>query len=231
MPKPSQLVCQHLENISRDALEKYEHIIRRYVVRRQGVYALYRRGKLYYVGLASNLRWRLNAHLKDRHGHSWDRFSIYLTIGDKHLKELESLLLRVVKPKPVGNEQRGKFVSSEDLLRQFRRDIKAYHRAELSVLVGQNDNVETPQKPRDTLRRGVPLEKYVTEPFNIRARFKGKTLRAHVRRDGTIRFRGRIYKSPSAAGGAVCKRSCNGWWFWKYERAPGDWVRLNVLKR
>jgi hypothetical protein len=30
MPKPSQLVCQHLEDISRNALEKYEHIIRRY---------------------------------------------------------------------------------------------------------------------------------------------------------------------------------------------------------
>jgi hypothetical protein len=223
-------VCQHLENISRDALEKYEHIIRRYVVRRQGVYALYRRGKLYYVGLASNLRWRLNAHLKDRHGHSWDRFSIYITIGDKHLKELESLLLRVVKPKPVGNEQKGKFVSSEDLLRQFRRDIKAYQRAELGALVGQNSDVEAPQKPRDALGRGVPLAKYVTEPFNIRARFKGKTVRAHVRRDGTIRFRGRIYKSPSAAGSAVCKRACDGWWFWKYERAPGDWVRLNVLK-
>ncbi|MGA3325781.1 MAG: hypothetical protein ABSF45_15015 [Terriglobia bacterium] len=230
MPKPTQLVCQHLENISRDALEKYEHIIRRYVVRRQGVYALYRRGKLYYVGLASNLRWRLNAHLKDRHGHSWDRFSIYITIGDKHLKELESLLLRVVKPKPVGNEQKGKFVSSEDLLRQFRRDIKAYQRAELGALVGQNSDVEAPQKPRDALGRGVPLAKYVTEPFNIRARFKGKTVRAHVRRDGTIRFRGRIYKSPSAAGSAVCKRACDGWWFWKYERAPGDWVRLNVLK-
>jgi len=46
MPKTPQLVCQHLENISRDALEKYLPIIRRYVVRRQGVYALYRRGKL-----------------------------------------------------------------------------------------------------------------------------------------------------------------------------------------
>lgn len=35
MAKAAQLVCQHLENISRDALEKYLPIIRRYVVRRQ----------------------------------------------------------------------------------------------------------------------------------------------------------------------------------------------------
>jgi hypothetical protein len=61
MRETSQLVCQHLENISRDALAKYQKIIRQYVRHRQGVYALYRRGKLYYVGLAGDLRWRLNA--------------------------------------------------------------------------------------------------------------------------------------------------------------------------
>jgi hypothetical protein len=44
MAKPAQLVCQHLENISREALEKYQKIIRNYVRGRQGVYALCRRG-------------------------------------------------------------------------------------------------------------------------------------------------------------------------------------------
>jgi hypothetical protein len=39
------------------------------------------------------------------------------------------------------------------------------------------------------------------------------------------------YNSPSLAGAAVVKRSCNGWTFWKYERAPGDWVLLDVLRR
>ena len=37
------------------------------------------RGKLNYVGLACDLRWRLNAHLKDRLAPHWDRFSLYLT--------------------------------------------------------------------------------------------------------------------------------------------------------
>lgn len=96
MARRTPLVCQHLENISRHALEQYQDIIRDYVRHRQGVYALYRRGKLYYVGLASNLRSRLAHHLKDRHGDSWDRFSVYLTIGDSHLRELESLILQIV---------------------------------------------------------------------------------------------------------------------------------------
>jgi hypothetical protein len=65
MSKRTPLVCQHIENISRDALEKFQDVIRSYVRHRQGVYALYRRTKLYYVGLAKDLRWRLKAHLND----------------------------------------------------------------------------------------------------------------------------------------------------------------------
>ena len=67
MAKRSSLVCQHLENISRRALERHLDIIRAYVRNREGVYALYRRDKLYYVGLARNLRMRLAHHLRDRH--------------------------------------------------------------------------------------------------------------------------------------------------------------------
>ena len=70
MKRNAQLVCQHLENISREALEEYQDIIRQYVRGRQGIYALFRRGKLYYVGLATNLRTRLTQHLRDRHAGS-----------------------------------------------------------------------------------------------------------------------------------------------------------------
>ena len=88
MSKSEHLVCQHLENISSDALEKYQKMIRQYVRRRSGIYALYRGDRLYYVGLASNLRSRLKGHLRDRHKNLWDRFSVYLTVGDQHMKNL-----------------------------------------------------------------------------------------------------------------------------------------------
>src|SRR3989338_9700904 len=101
------LVCQYLENISRKALEKYQDIVRKYVRGRHGVYALYRKNKLYYVGLASNLRSRLRHHLQDRHAQAWDSFSVYLTIGDQHLRELEALVLRIIDRK--GNRKLGKF--------------------------------------------------------------------------------------------------------------------------
>src|SRR4030043_537653 len=132
MPKRIPLVCQSLENISRDALEKYQHIIRQYVRRRNGIYALFRRGKLHYVGLASNLRARLGHHLRNRHQDSWDRFSVYLTIGDAHLKELEALILRIVKP--AGNKVKGKFAKCEDIRNKFARDVRRHQRDELRSL-------------------------------------------------------------------------------------------------
>jgi hypothetical protein len=38
--KHLSLVSEYLENISRDALENHQNVIRAYVQRRQGVYAL-----------------------------------------------------------------------------------------------------------------------------------------------------------------------------------------------
>ena len=228
MPKRTPLVCQHLENISREALEKYQSIVQRYVRRRQGVYALYRRNKLYYVGLASNLRSRLAHHLRDRHQSSWDRFSVYLTIGDSHLKELESLVLRVVRP--AGNKQKGKFAKSEDMRRRFAKDVRSKMRDELTSLLGKR----VPQEEEAEREEGKQpvLAQYIKGPVKLQARYKRKTIKARVRRDGSISFKSKVYGSPSQAGAAACKRrSCNGWRFWKYERAPGDWVKLNELKK
>jgi hypothetical protein len=223
------LVCQHLENISRDALETYLDVIRAYVRHRQGVYALYRKTKLYYVGLAKDLRWRLNAHLKDHHGQSWDRFSVYLTIGDQHIKELESLVLRIVKPK--GNEVTGKFAKSQDLRRKFARDIRLIQRQELDQLMGRVRKADIEELPLHDGHRAPVMAAYFSVPTRLRAQYKGTTLRAHVRRDGRIRFSKNVYNSPSAAAFAAVKHASDGWHFWKYERAPGDWVRLSELRK
>ena len=230
MKRNAQLVCQHLENISRGALEEYQDLIRQYVRGRQGVYALYRRGKLYYVGLATNLRNRLEHHLRDRHADSWDRFSVYITIGDHHLRELESLILRTVKPS--GNKQKGKFAKSEDLRSRFRRDMRQSFDAEVNGMFEEPRPVrrKTPAPKADG--RAPVLAPYVSKPIPLRAHFKGKIIKAQVRRDGTIRFAGKIYNSPSLAAAAACNRpTCNGWDFWIYERAPGDWVPLDTLRK
>jgi hypothetical protein len=220
-----------LENVSRDVLEEHQAIVREYVRHRQGVYALYRRGKIYYVGLASNLRTRLGHHLKDRHHGSWDRFSVYLTIGDSHMRELESLILRIVKP--PGNKQQGKFAKSEDLRRRFKRDYYAEMRLKLGDLLGKPSRVVA----REIVDSGPDgrkpvLAAYITKPMTIRARNKGKMVRATVAKTGLIRFDEKQFTSPSLAGAHAVKRpTCNGWTFWHYERAPGDWVPLDALRK
>ena len=229
MAKRAQLVSQHLENISSEALEKYQDVIRSYVRGRQGIYALYRRNKLYYVGLASNLRNRLKHHLRDRHKGIWDRFSVYLTIGDSHLKELESLILRTVKPQ--GNTQTGKFVKSENLRSRLARDLRRKQRDEINWLIGRTTSPTAKRSGKKARIKGQPvLARYFNRSTRLLAKYRDKVIKARIRKNGMIRYKDKDYKSPSIAGSAVVKRSCNGWTFWKYERAPGDWVPLDELR-
>ncbi len=231
MTKRTQIVCQHLEYISRDVLEQYQDIIRQYIRGRHGIYALYRKGKLQYVGLASNLRVRLRQHLHDRHKDNWDHFSVYLTIDNRGIKELETLLLRIVSPD--GNKAGGRFVRSENLGLRLKVDIKNWYREHLKLLV------PGPRRKRGkatVANNGVlaasppPLAKYVSAPMKMRVRYKKKLYRARIRRDGTILYDSVVYKTPSAAGNAVRKRATNGWQFWQFERAPGDWVPLSKIR-
>lgn len=215
MAKRAQLVSQHLENISHEALSKYQDVIRSYVRGRQGIYALYRKNELYYVGLAGNLRSRLKSHLRDRHKKLWDRFSVYLTIGDSHLKELESLILRTVKPS--GNHQSGKFIKSENLRGKLSGDLRARQRQEINWVIGRSTSPIPKRRQVKVVKPGAAvLSPYINTSTKLRANFKGKPIRARVRRNGLIRYQARDYKSPSQAASAVVKRAANGWAFWKY---------------
>ncbi len=229
MPKPTILVCQHLERVSRTALERHQDIIRNFVRRRHGVYALYRKDRLYYVGLARNLRNRLRHHLRGRHGKLWDRFSVYLTIGDTHIRELESLILRIVRPR--GNKQSGKFGKAENLISRFKRDIRQKQLRELQELLGTYKLGITDRGAISLNGRTPVLAPYIDGGMKLRAKFKGRIIRAHVLKSGIIVFKGKRYNSPSMAGAAVCRRTCNGWTFWQFERGPHEWVRLKELKR
>ena len=178
---------------------------------------------------AGDLRWRLNQHLRDHHGQSWDRFSVYLTIGDRHLKELESMILRVVRPK--GNKVIGHFQKSENLRSRLKKDIRLLQQNELISIIGlQPAGRLLRNRLREAKERPPVLARFIKGPLKLLATLKGRTYRALVRRNGTIRYKRKVYNSPSMAAVAVCKRSCDGWYFWKYERAPGDWVELNELR-
>lgn len=84
-----------------------------------GLYVLYRRHNLYYIGLANDLFWRLHSHTRDRHKKRWDRFAIYRIARVRYLKDIESLLLRVADP--PGNAQTGKFHRDADVTKVLRK--------------------------------------------------------------------------------------------------------------
>jgi hypothetical protein len=223
----AQLVFQHLENVSRTALEQYLPIIGTYVRRKQGIYALYRKGALYYVGLAANLIGRLKGHLKDRHADTWDRFSVYLTKSDKHLKELETLALHTAKPR--GNKSRGHFVRSDDLRNRFRHDLRQWMKDVLvEILSGQGAPETGPSPARQASRT---LRKYVTRKLRLRMWHKGKTYYGSVREDGMVRCGKGLFKSPSGAAHAVTRSSVDGWFTWEYQTKDGEWVALDNLRK
>lgn len=230
--KKSQLVCQHLENISVRMLEEYQDIIKNFVRGRNGVYALYRRGKLYYVGLAGSLFRRLKTHLRDRHGDTWDRFSVYLTIGPDYMKEIESVMIRISGP--PGNRIKGKFIKSENLLPKIKMEYRRKKKTEEEYLFGvrcttaKNKNIKRLSK---TKGRKPTLASYTPILKRLRAHYKGKLIRARVLKDGCISCKGKRFTSPSLAAAMVCgRKSCNGWAFWTYERAPGDWIPIKNLR-
>jgi len=100
--KSKGFVREYLERVSWRVLEKHRPTVRAMIRGHSGIYALYKGDKLYYVGLANNLMGRVNNHLKDRHKGKWDRFSVYLTTDDAHMRPLEALVLRVVDPHGPG---------------------------------------------------------------------------------------------------------------------------------
>ena len=74
-----------LENIPSESYEIIAESIEKTMKGESGIYALYDKDKLYYVGLARNLKRRVKQHTRDRHAKKWDKFSIYIIKRTKFL--------------------------------------------------------------------------------------------------------------------------------------------------
>ena len=228
-----KLVSQYLENISRDFVEDHPELFRELVDGRHGIYALYDDDDLYYVGLATNLRSRLKNHLKNRHGGSWNRFSMYLTIGEKNIRELEALVLRIIKA--TGNRQSGQMRRAENLKRKLARSIRMKQKAELYALMGRKMKVGKTAGKMKGGRSGraydaAGIAEHFGKAMTLKATFKGKSCRARLRKNGTLSCRGKSNLTPTEAAEVATGRRVNGFYFWKIERGPGDWVKLKDVQ-
>jgi hypothetical protein len=96
-----------------------------------GIYALYRKDRLYYVGLTSDLFWRIKTHLKDRHAGKWDSFVIVRIKRTDYLKDIETLITRLVDV--PGGRVRGNIPQDANLNR-ILRSIAKEHTKELKKI-------------------------------------------------------------------------------------------------
>jgi hypothetical protein len=96
-----------------------------------GIYALYRKDRLYYVGLTTNLFGRINWHLKDRHAGKWDSFAIFRIKRVGYLKDIETLITHLVKV--PGNRIKGKVPRDADINR-ILKDILRHHSKEMKEI-------------------------------------------------------------------------------------------------
>ena len=231
--KSRPLVIGYLERIERKVFSDFSKQLTDLIGDQHGVYALYKRDRLYYVGLATNLRRRINHHLQDKHAGKWDRFSLYLVRKEDQIKELESLIIRISDP--TGNAAKGRLPRAIDLSSDLSQNIKSEQAIRIDEIMGIK---RTRSKIRPTVRKKaksrqrdeIPLAPYVKKRFQIRRLFKGKLFKASVRKNGTINFNGTIYNTPSGASTAAINRSANGWYFWRYKNKKGEWVQLRELK-
>lgn len=93
-----------------------------------GIYALYHKDRLYYVGLTTNLFGRINWHLKDRHAGKWDSFAIFRIKRIGYLRDIETLITHLVKV--PGNRVKGRVPRDADINRVLK-DILREHSKEM----------------------------------------------------------------------------------------------------
>jgi len=86
------------------------------------------------------------------------------------------------------------------------------------------------RKPKRRRIAGA-LAPYFTSPRELRAVYKGKSYTARATAAGRIKFRCRLYDSPTAAAHAIVTAGRrNGWKFWRYRNPEGEWVPLQTLR-
>jgi hypothetical protein len=229
--KARSIITGHLEKIGSKVFDDYRTVITDLIKGHQGIYALFKKDRLYYVGLARNLKSRINAHTKDGHQNKWTHFSLYIIRKEDHIKEIESLVLRIAYPK--GNKVRGKLKQSKDLRPLLKRMLKDEWIKQLGGIIGGRSI------PAGRIKRikgkkidKRPLQNYFSQGKVIYANYRGKEYKAWVYRNGKIKFNGKFFESPSVAGIAVTKKkTINGWRFWKYKNKDGELVYIDQLRK
>ncbi len=223
------IVSGYLEKVSADIFDRYKEEIISVIAGHQGIYALYNKNKLHNVGLASDLKNRIKQHLQDKHQDKWTHFSLYIIRREEHTKEVESLFLRIYRPK--GNVVKGKLRRATNLLPKLKAQVKEKIRQEYVDIFKGYELFDKKKKKHRRKHKFNPLKGCFPKGKHIFATWRGKKFKAWVSPRGSIKFDGQTFYSPSAAGQAARKgRSTNGWVFWRFEDTNGRIKKINSIR-
>jgi len=148
-----------------------------------------------------------------------------------HIKELESLLLRIASPR--GNRASGRLVQSVDLRAELRSRLKAHNDEKVAKMMGRS--VARRGKPRGSRKKKaarrsgakpLPLAGVVPRQRQLRGYYKGYYYFARLKANGTVHYNGEVFNSATGAARAVVGRNINGKRFWHIRDASREWVRL-----
>lgn len=216
------LFTESLEGISRNLFKDHKEIITELIGDSSGIYALYDENELYYVGRASDLKRRVNQHLKDRHDAQWTHFSLFLIKKVDYIGDLESLLIRIAEP--VGNRAKPKGRDSRQLIKKLKSLIQQKHKLELNELISGR----TSKKQAKKGKQHGSLSSLVVKRTPIYRTYKGSEYRALLTPKGLIHYNKKAFLSPTAAAKAIVgNRAVNGWDFWRIKNSSGEWVKLS----
>lgn len=118
--KQGRVIRRYRNDIPIEDFPKWQSLIRT-KAKGCGLYALYRNKHLMYVGLATkSIRSRISKHISNRKK-PFTHFSVFLVTGsntsarERRIRDLEALLLNLVKPQPLWNSSTTHFVGAKKL--------------------------------------------------------------------------------------------------------------------
>ena len=220
------LFNRKLEKVSKEIFEKYHGALSELVGTSHGVYALYNENELYYVGKTSDLKRRIKQHLKDRHVAQWTHFSLYLMSKSAYIGDIESVLISIADP--TGNKAKPKGTADAELRKDLEDIVKKRQEEERSRLFGTKKSSK--RKKSKTQTKRPTLKNIFSKARPLSTKFKGKEYKARLLISGKIRYKGKLYDTPSGAAVAALGGSKSGWNYWEVQNEDGNWVKLSTLK-
>jgi|ERR1035437_9560519 hypothetical protein len=141
--KKGSLIKWPLENIKAESFDVINKELKQILGKHPGIYAFYYNKKLVKVGMASELHRRMNSQWKDKKL-KWNNFSIFVIRNIKFLRDLETTIVRIAKPK--GNKIEGRVPQENYLKRILSKKIKDKQSAKARKVKYKNNEISALEK-------------------------------------------------------------------------------------